>query len=163
MGQTVAPAAPRLGSSSSERGVRVTGIQVTYKAVAEQTGGAYSLFEAVIERGSGVPLHYQRYEDETLWILEGMFNLRMGDETLEQGVGGCAFVPRGTVHALTNAGDVPGRLLLLVTPGGLYEKYLDEMGGARGVTQAPISPADVERASTIAAKYGIEFLSLEGD
>jgi quercetin dioxygenase-like cupin family protein len=131
---------------------------VTYKAVAEETGGTYSLFEAVIEPGSAVPPHYGRYDDETLWVLEGIFGLRLGDEMLELRPGSYAFVPRGTVHALANVGRGPGRLLLLVTPGGLCEKYLDELGGARGVPQALAGPTDLERAAAIAAKYGTEFL-----
>ena len=162
MSQTAAPTAPRHVAASSGRTVRVLGDRVTYKAVAEQTGGAYALFEWVVEPGPGVPPHYQRYEDEAFWILAGTFRLRLGDETLELGPGGYAFVPRGTVHTLTNGGGGPGRLLALVTPGGLHEQYLDELGGARGVPRAPTSPADVERAVMIAAKYGIGFLPAEG-
>jgi quercetin dioxygenase-like cupin family protein len=139
----------------------VLGNQVTYKAVGEETGGTYSLFEAIIEPGAAVPPHYGRYDDETLWVLEGTFGLRLGDETLELGPGGYAFVPRGTVHALTNVGREPGRLLLLVIPGGLCEKYFDEMGGARGVPQALAGPTDTERAAAIAAKYGTQFLFSE--
>ena len=158
MTRSAAPAAARHVAPDGGRTVRVLGNQVTYKAVAAETGGAYSLFEAVIEPGLGVPPHYGRYEDETLWILEGTFGIRLGDEVVELGPGGYAFVPRGTVHAVTNVGDGPGRLLLLVTPGGLCEKYFDEMVGARGVAQSLAGPADVERAAAIAAKYGTAFL-----
>jgi quercetin dioxygenase-like cupin family protein len=158
MMRTAAPVAARHVAPSGGRTVRVLGNRVTYKAVAAETGGTYSLFEAVIEAGSAVPPHYGRYEDETLWILEGTFGLRLGDETLDLGPGGYAFVPRGTVHALTNVGRGPGRLLLLVTPGGLCEKYFEELGGARGVPHALAGPADNERAAAIAAKYGTEFL-----
>ena len=147
---------------SSGRTIRVMGDRVTYKAVAEQTGGAYSLFEFVVEPGQGVPPHHGRYEDETFWILEGEFRLRLDGETLELGPGGYAYAPRGTVHALANVGDVAGRLLLLVTPGGLHERYLDEMGDSRGVRGVPTGPTEVERAEMIAAKYGIELLCPEG-
>jgi quercetin dioxygenase-like cupin family protein len=153
-----APVAARHVAPSGGRTVRVLGNRVTYKAVAAETGGAYSLFEAVLEPGCTIPPHYGRYEDQTLWIIEGTFALQLGDETLELGPGGYAFVPRGTVHALANAGRGPARLLLLVTPGGLCEKYLAELGGARGVPHALAGPADVERAAAIAAKYGTEFL-----
>ncbi len=162
MMQPEVPVARRHVAVSSGRTIRVMGDRVTYKAVAEQTGGAYSLFEFVVEPGQGVPPHHGRYEDETFWILEGEFRLRLDDETLELGPGGYAYVPRGTVHALANVGDVPGRLLVLVTPGGLHERYLDEMGDPRGVRGVPTSPAEVERAEMIAAKYGIEFLGPEG-
>jgi quercetin dioxygenase-like cupin family protein len=158
MMRAAAPVAARHVAPSSGRTVRVLGNRVTYKAVAAETGGAYSLFEAVIEPGSGVPPHYGRYEDETLWILEGTFGLQLGNAMLELESGGYAFVPRGTVHALTNVGEGLGRLLLLITPGGLREKFFDDIGGARGIPQALAGSADVERAATIAAKYGTEFL-----
>ena len=162
MMQPEAPLARRHVAVRSGRTIRVMGNRVTYKAVAEQTGGAYSLFEFVVEPGPGVPPHSGRYEDESFWILEGAFRLRLDDETLELGPGGYAYVPRGAVHALANVGDVPGRLLVLVTPGGIRERYLDEMGNPRGVRGVPTSPAEVERAEMIAAKYGIEFLGPEG-
>ena len=156
--RSATPVAARHMAPSGGRTVRVMGNRVTYKAVATETGGTYSLFEVVIEPRSTIPPHYGRYEDETFWILEGTFGLRLGDEALELGPGGYAFVPRGTVHALTNVGRGPGRLLLLVTPGGLCEKYFDEMGGARGVPEPLAGPADIERAAAIAAKYGTAFL-----
>lgn len=162
MTQTAAPVAPRHVAASSGRTVRVMGDQVTYKAVAEETGGVYSLFECRVHPGNRMPPHYQRYEDETFWVLEGELNFRLGDDRVLLGPGDYAFVPRGTVHGLANVGGVPGRFLLLVTPGGLHEKYLEEMGGARGVREAPASPAEVERVGMIAAKYGIEFLPVEG-
>ena len=156
--RSATPVAARHVAPSDGQTVRVLGSRVTYKAVAAQTGGTSSLFEAVIEPGAAVPPHYGQYEDESLWILEGSFSLRLGDETLALGPGGYVFVPRGTVHALTNVGRGPGRLLLLVTPGGLCEKYFEELGGARGVPHALAGPADHERAAAIAAKYGTEFL-----
>jgi quercetin dioxygenase-like cupin family protein len=158
MMRSAAPVAARHVAASGGQTVRVLGHRLTYKAVAAETGGTYSLFEAVIEPGSAVPPHYGRYEDESLWVLEGTFSLRLGDELLELGPGDYAFVPRGTVHALANVGRGPGRLLLLITPGGLREKYFDELGGARGVPHALAGPADIERAAAIAAKYGTEFL-----
>ena len=158
MMQPEVPVARRHVAVSGGRTIRVMGDRVTYKAVAEQTGGAYSLFEFVVEPGPGVPPHHGRYEDETFWILEGEFRLRLDDETLELGPGGYAYAPRGTVHALANVGDVPGRLLVLVTPGGLRERFIDEMGGSRGVPEALTGSADIERAAAIAAKYGTELL-----
>ena len=156
--RSMAPAAARRVTQRGGRTVRVLGHRVTFKAEAAQTGGAYSLFEAVMAPGAAVPPHYGRYDDETLWVLEGTFSLRLGDETVALAPGSYAFVPRGTVHALTNVGGGPGRLLLFVTPGGLREKLFDDIGGPRGVPGALTGPADVERAAAIAARYGTELL-----
>ena len=51
--QTAAPVAPRHVAASSGRAVRVLGDRVTYKAIAAETGGAYSLFETSTPPGAG--------------------------------------------------------------------------------------------------------------
>ena len=43
------------------------------KASAQQTGGAFSLWEGWNEPGSGVPPHIQYLEEEAFFILEGTY------------------------------------------------------------------------------------------
>ena len=136
----------------------VLGDRVSVKATAAETGGAYSLFEGQIRPGSGVPPHIERHEDEAFFVLEGTFGFRIGGETVEVGPGGFAFVPRGTPHAFTNLGPETGRLLVLLSPGGIHERYFAELGGPTGVPNVPTGPADIERAIAISAKYGIDIL-----
>src|SRR5215207_10114714 len=99
----------------------VLGDRVSVKATAVETGGAYSLFEGQIRPGSGVPPHIERHEDEAFFVLEGTFGFLIGGESVEVGPGGFAFVPRGTPHAFTNVGPETGRLLVLLSPGGIHE------------------------------------------
>ena len=140
----------------------VLGDRVSVKATAEQTGGAYSLFEGQIRPGSGVPPHIERHEDEAFFVLEGTFALMIAGETVEIGPGDFAFVPRGTPHAFTNVGPESGRLIVLLSPGGIHERYFAELGGPTGVPDIPTGPADIERAIAISAKYGIDFLPPPG-
>ena len=146
-------AAPLARSVAAGQGktVQVIGDRVTFKALAAETGGAYSLFETVTAPAGGTPPHFQRYEEESFYILEGSYAFQVGNETLELGPGGYAFVPRGTVHAFTNSGTEPARMLILVTPGGIHENFFAEMGELTG-------PPDVGTIIAIAAKYGIEIL-----
>ena len=136
----------------------VLGDRVSVKATADETGGAYALFEGQIQPGSGVPPHIERHEDEALFVLEGTFVFLIAGETVEVGPGDFAFVPRGTPHAFTNVGRETGRLLVLLSPGGIHERYFTELGGPTGVPNAPAGPADIERAIAISTKYGIDFL-----
>ncbi len=76
---------------------------------------------------------------------------------MELGAGGYAFVPRGMVHAFTNVGNTPARMLILVTPGGLHEQFFAELGEPVDAP-APAGPPDVERIVAVSAKYGIEIL-----
>ncbi len=54
-----------------------------------------------------------------------------------------------------NMGEGPARMLILVTPGGIHEKFFEEMGRLAG--NANGAPA-VEQIVAIAAGYGIQIL-----
>lgn len=152
--------APRHVAPSAGQTYRVIADLVTFKAVAADTGGAYSLFEDRSDPGQGTPAHLQRYEDETFFVLEGTYRFLVGDQTVDLAAGGYAFVPRGTVHAYANVGAGPARLLL-VSPGGIHEEFLADVGGAIAVPSAIAAPAsapNLGKALAVAPKYGIEFM-----
>jgi quercetin dioxygenase-like cupin family protein len=67
--------------------VRLITDLVTTKALAADTGGAYSLFEVLTPPAGGCPPHTQRYEDETVYVLAGRYGFLLGEETLEMGPG----------------------------------------------------------------------------
>ncbi len=139
---------------------RLLGDLVTVKAVAADTGGAYALFEACTAPGEGTPPHVQRYDDETVFVLEGTYAVQIGQQTVELGPGGYVFVPRGTAHAYTNVGAGPARLLLLVSPGGIHELFLAEVGQPVAGPVARPEPdgrTDIAQVVAAAEKYGIEF------
>ena len=142
---------------------RVVADIVTFKVLAADTGGAHSLFEQCSAPGQGMPRFYQRFEDETFWVLEGTYSFRVADQTVDLAPGGSIFVPRRTIHGFTNIGQAPGRLLVQVTPGGIYERCLRELGQPvpPGTSPAlPVEPPDFEHIAAIARKYGVEILSV---
>ncbi len=137
---------------------RVVADLVTFKATAATTNGAYGLFETRTPPGQGVPPHRQRYEEEAFWVLEGRYHFLVDGQQVELGPGGYVFVPRGTVHAYTNSGDSAGRMLILVSPGGIHERFFAEVGEPMGDPAVPASPPDLPRLIAVATKYGIEIL-----
>ena len=105
------------------RAVWVLGGQLlTYKVTAEQTGGAYSLFEGT------VPPHIHHREDESFYVVDGEFEFSRDGETIKAGPGSLVYVPRGSLHAFENVGGGRGTLLLSQTPGGLHERFFEEVG-----------------------------------
>ena len=138
----------------------VFGERVTLKAAAADTRGAYALFEVRTAPGQGIPAHRQRYEDEALFVLEGAYIVQIGERTIELGPGGYAFVPRETTHAYTNSATGPARLLVLVSPGGIHEQFLAEVGAL--VAAEPGVQPDIGRIASAAEKYGVEFLPPSG-
>lgn len=142
-----------LGPGEGEA-VRMPGeVSVTRKVASGRTGGAYSVFEIEVAPGGGEGPHVQHREDECIWVLEGRFEYLGEHGGREIGPGALVYVPRGELHAYTNVGAAPGRLLMLHTPGGPRERFFDEAGevSADGGTLP-----DVARLPTIAADYGIE-------
>jgi quercetin dioxygenase-like cupin family protein len=141
--------------------LRVISDLVTFKALASTTNGAYSLFETRTPPQGGTPPHMQPGEEEAFFVLEGTYAFQLGDQRLECGPGGFAFVPRGTVHAFTNTGPAPARMLILVSPGGNHEQFFAALGEDPSVPME--GPPDVEKIVRIAHTYGIEILPPPGN
>jgi mannose-6-phosphate isomerase-like protein (cupin superfamily) len=154
----VAHVAPGEGSKS----VHVFGELVTCKITSYQTGGAYSLFEVVTQPGGGPPPHVQHREDEAFYVLEGEYEFHVEDRTLAADEGSLIYVPRGNLHAHDNVGKELGRMLVSQTPGGLHERFFEEIGEKTSDTSRPLLSEklpDMERIAKIAAEYGIEMAS----
>ncbi len=145
------------------RSLWVLGELVTYKTTSERTGGAYSLFEVTTQPGGGVLPHVQHREDESFYVLEGEYEFLDDGGTTKASAGSLIYIPRGNLHAYKNIGATPGRMLVSQTPGGLHERFFEEIGepakpGRRGSSVA--GSQDTRKIAAIAAEYGIEMLSL---
>ena len=142
------------------RSLWVMGELVTYKIPSHRVSGAYALFEVTTQPGTGPLPHVQHREDESFYVLEGEFVFLSGEETLLAGMGSLLYVPKGTLHTHKNVGGGVGKMLVSQTPGGLYERFFEEVG--RPVGGNGTGPLDSEnrpevgRIAEVAVKYGIE-------
>lgn len=135
------------------KAVSVLGGRYTYKAVGEQTGGAYGLVETTVPiASSGPPPHVHRGEDEAFYVLEGELTILIGDRTLSASAGSFAFAPRGTVHTFSNRGSRDARFLAIISPAG-FERAFEEMAQ---VAPSADQPPDMDRLMAIARKYNLE-------
>ena len=141
------------------RSLWVMGDLVTYKVPSHRTGGAYSLFEVTTQPNGGPPPHIHHREDESFYVVEGVYEFVIDGETLRVGAGSLLYFPKGTLQAHKNVGEGVGRMLLTQTPGGLYERFFEEVG-----EEAPSNimlsleegSPEAARITAIAARYGIE-------
>lgn len=143
---------------AAEEGERlwIAGDTLWLKATAADTGGAYTLVEILAVPGGGPPPHIHDNEDESFYVLDGAFELVIGDRTLRAGPGTFAFVPRGTVHRFRCAGERPGRLLALFTPGGIEGFFRAAGQPTRGNGPAPAIDADeVARTEEAGTRFGL--------
>jgi mannose-6-phosphate isomerase-like protein (cupin superfamily) len=142
------------------RSLWVLGELVAYKIPSHRTGGAYTLFEVSTHPGSGPPLHIQHREDESFYVLEGAYEFVVESRTIRAVVGSLLYVPKGTLHAHKNVGEGVGRMLVSQTPGGLYERFFEEVGEEAPskvvVPSLETDPPEAARIVTAAARYGIE-------
>jgi len=108
---------PRVVHPDQADRLRPFGIDMKVLLAAEQTGGSFSALIADIKPGDGPPLHLHRGHDEYFFVLEGTYQLQVGDLQQTIGPGTLAYVPRGTAHGFKNIGTTTGRLLEWTIPG----------------------------------------------
>ncbi len=126
-------------------------------AEGEQTGGQYTLVEALVPPDSGPPLHTHTREDEAFYVLEGELTVTIAGRPHVLTPGGFAFGPRNVEHTFRNTGRVLARMLVWITPAGL-EHFFREVGvplhpGTR--EPVPPTPAQIEKLLATAPRYGL--------
>jgi len=93
-------------------------------ATAAGTGGRYTVIEQVTPPGWGPPRHIHSCEDEIFYILDGSYELHVGDERRTVSAGTSAILPRNIAHGFRNVASTPSRLVFVIAPGGLEEYFL---------------------------------------
>src|SRR3712207_2858784 len=84
------------------RSVWLLGMLVTFKAVSEETGGEYLLYELTVPPQLGALPHIHHAENEVFYVLDGEVAFLKGERTVRVGVGEFVFIPRGVVHGFKN-------------------------------------------------------------
>ncbi len=110
----------------------------TWKLLAEQTEGAFFLFEDVMVKGKCTPLHRHPEADEMVYILEGEVIVNHDGKETRIGPGGMAFVPKGVPHAFLVVSE-HARTLSLHSPATSSQAFY------RGASD----PANDDRAETV--------------
>ena len=130
--------------------LNVLGVTHIYKATAAETGGSFSLWEAVFPPGAGAPPHTHTREDEAFYVLSGELLIEIDGEAHRVGPGGFFFGARNRRHAVRNDGDQPARVLILSAPSVGLDRMFAELHAA-GAAGKP----DMSRLVEICARYGV--------
>ena len=150
-----------LAAGEGER-LWIVGDTMSLKATGESSGGNLLLLENLTAPGGGPPPHVHTREDEFFYVLDGSFEIRIGDRLHAVGPGGFAYVPRGTVHNFRNTAETPSRILVGFTPAGM-EGFLRESG--RPATDAGPAPAvdadEIARTMAAAPRYGVRSVDFD--
>jgi mannose-6-phosphate isomerase-like protein (cupin superfamily) len=146
---------PRLIGPDDGEFAELLSLGVRFLAWGEETGGGFSLVEHPIPpRTLCAPMHRHSREDEYSFVLEGRMGARLGDEVVHAGPGDLVFKPRNQWHTFWNAGDVPCRILEIISPAG-FERFFEAVGRAMktGGTKEEV----VRGQNELARRFGIEF------
>jgi quercetin dioxygenase-like cupin family protein len=150
-----------IAAGEGER-IWIVGDTMTFKATGESTGGSLMLFENLTVPGGGPPPHTHTREDEFWYVLDGTFEIRIGDEVHAVGLGGFAFAPRGTVHNFRNTSETPSRILVGFMPGGMEGFFRESGRPATDDGQAPpVDQDEIARTMAAAPKYGVEAVAFD--
>jgi quercetin dioxygenase-like cupin family protein len=108
------------------------------------------VIEQVTPPGWGPPRHIHSREDEIFYILDGSYELHVGDERRTVSAGASAILPRNIPHGFRNVASTPSRLVFTIAPGGLEEYFL----AVAKCSPAPSPPQLVE----LARPFGLTLL-----
>ena len=113
----------------------------------EETAGAYTMLELLVDSRNGVPMHIHRNEDEHFIVLDGTLHVAIGDKTLDAVAGTAVTVSKGIPHAWCNLSDTPLRILVVLSPG-----HIEGLFRAVAVRQSD------DELPPLAERYGIEII-----
>ena len=145
-----------LGSEEGET-LWFSGVLVTIKATAEQTGGEFFLFEEFASRGTATPLHVHPQDHESFYILEGELTIYLDGQTISASAGSFVHIPKGYFPHAFQVDSETARFHVLTTPA--HEQFIraaSEPAQSRTIPQQ--EPLDMEKVWAAAAEHGVEIL-----
>jgi mannose-6-phosphate isomerase-like protein (cupin superfamily) len=138
------------------------GSLTTNLAEHKDTNGAFCLVEATLVPGNEPPPHVHSREDELFYVLEGAFDVYVGEEAFKMGTGECIFLPKFKPHAFVIRSPRL-RMLTLFTPGGLEEAFRSMNSPAQNLElptgALTYSTADLKHATQRLSEYGVRLLA----
>ena len=139
----------------------VAGDTCTLKVTSEQTAGRLLIFEASTPPGGGPPPHVHAVDAETYFILDGEYQVTLGEETVTARERDLVFIPPGVLHTYANRTADAARMLTIFTPGG-FEGYFRAVGqsAVAGHAAPPVGPEDIARFVAHADAFGIALPTL---
>jgi mannose-6-phosphate isomerase-like protein (cupin superfamily) len=98
--------------------IKPFGLDLKVLLTTEATGGAISVLMGWLKPGEGPSDHVHFNQEEIFFIIEGTYEMTVGDQTSTVGPGTIVFIPRNVVHRFKNIGDTTGCMLDWSLPGG---------------------------------------------
>ena len=133
----------------------------TFLATGAETDGAYFVMEGMVPIDSGAPPHIHHSQAESFYIVEGLLEVKLGDEVHGAKAGDFVHISPGTPHGFLNRSQTPVKMVFTFVPAGDVEQFFREAFPEATDRQAPPPPITdtfIQRLLETAKRYDIEFL-----
>jgi quercetin dioxygenase-like cupin family protein len=94
----------------------------TWKLLAEDTDGAFFLFEDTMVKDKTTPLHLHPEAHEVTYVVDGEIEVQADGHRSRVRTGGLSFVPKGVAHAFIVV-SAEARLISLQSPGAVGQGF----------------------------------------
>jgi mannose-6-phosphate isomerase-like protein (cupin superfamily) len=122
------------------------------KVSGRDTGGALAIFEALTHKDDRPVRHLHHQQDEWFFVLEGEYEIHVGEIVSRIGPGDSVFAPRRVPHVWGCVSESPGRILALLQPAGTIEAFFREL--PRYIARK----ASIEELQELNRRHGMEVL-----
>ncbi len=128
------------------------------KVGSDDSQGRLSIVDHRVPAGFAPPPHIHQASDEAFLVLDGEFEGFCGDQAWRAGPGSLVFLPRSVPHGFTVSEAGPGRIIVVVSPGG-FDQFVAAAGQPAQALRLPEPvPPDPALLTQLAAAHGIQIL-----
>lgn len=161
------PSAPFARAATLDTTRSYMGSLMSFLTTGTETGGGLALMEYQGKPGNEPPPHIHLWENEIVYILDGVMEMYCGDAVMLLHPGEMAFIPRGRPHAFYIR-SAQFRALAIVQSIGeqpvALDSYFRQMSSPATSMALPADPVtyqmeDPAHAVAVAAAHGMQILS----
>ncbi len=112
----------------NDKGVKFeSGGHLECKVSAADTGGAMSVFVGLTTAADRPARHLHHDQDEWFYVVEGEYDLEVGDDKFHLKAGDSVLAPRKVPHVWACVSEKPGKLMAVFQPAGKMEAFFREL------------------------------------
>ncbi len=128
------------------------------KVRSDDSQGQLSIVDHRVPAGFAPPPHIHQASDEAFLVLDGEFEGFCGDQAWRAGPGSLVYLPHGIPHGFAVSAGGPGRIIVVVSPGG-FDEFVAAAGQPASDLRLPkpVAP-DPALLTQLAAGHGIRIL-----
>ena len=117
-----------------------------WKLLAEDTDGAFFLFEDTMVKDKTTPLHLHPEAHEMTYVLDGEIEVQVDGQRSRVRSGGMSFVPKGVAHAFIVV-SAEARLLTIQSPGAVGQAFY--RGASDPAVDDAVDMVDIARLQAV--------------